>query len=391
MIFFFHYFFYHYILDSNSTRSRNKVERTDRGEYRAMSKKRRGALASALARHQSEEQRRKIKQQKLLNKEIHYPGNKKKTKTKIVADLKEDKGAIEPTVLDEKDVFVPFHKKDRILIIGDGDFSYTLSIVKKKLINPKNVITTSYDTLEELQSKYGDVVDEHLKELSALGVARVYHGIDGTRLAETLGVSIKKKRQGDGSGKSIEVLGGLCVNNIIFNFPHVGKHIKDVERNVLKNQELLAGFFKSCGELYTILRKQRELRTGAGYKAVDRDEAEDEEEDEEDDGKTPTRDSEVITVTLFTGEPYDSWKIKRVAREQIGYSVQRSGRLEWRFFDGYCHRRTAGLGDTNKRASTREARIYKFEKFDAARHGKSRKRKRGVYDDDDDSDSADNN
>ena len=372
-----------------------------------MARKGKGALATALARHQNEEQQRKAKQQKLNNKEIHYPGNKKKSKSKPVAadtGKKDDEGAIE-TPLDEKNVFVPFDKNDRILIIGDGDFSYTLSIVKKKLIKAKNVVATSFDTLEELHSKYPDTVDATLQELRELGVARVIHGIDGTRLAETLGVNIRSKRQGDGSGKSIDVLGGLTVNSIIFNFPHIGKHISDVERNILKNQELLSRFFGSCWEFFSILRKQRELRMRSGYKALEQDEDEDEDKDKEEaeengagyDGygayfselgkKKKARDFEVITVTLFNGEPYESWKIKKLARDSIGYRVQRSGRLEWRYFAGYSHRRTAGAGSTNKRASTREARIYKFEKWDAAAHGKGKKRRRG--DDSDDSDGAD--
>lgn len=361
-----------------------------------MAKKGKGALASALARHQSEQQQRKTKLQKLNNKEIHYPGNKKKPKSKTVpADAsKKDEEAASETPLDEKKVLVPFDKKDRILIVGDGDFSYTLSIVKKKLIKAKNVIATSFDTLDELHSKYPDTVDATLQELRELGVTKVYHGIDGTRLAETLGVNIRSKRQGDGSGKSIEVLGGLTVNSIIFNFPHIGKHISDVERNIIKNQELLSRFFGSCREFFSILRRQRELRTRSGYKALeqddqDKDKDSDEDEDEDGDGdahgayfsalgkKQQPRDSDVITVTVFSGEPYDSWKIKKLARDSIGYSVQRSGRLEWRYYDGYSHRRTAGAGSTNKRASTRDARIYKFEKWDAAAHARTKKRRRG--------------
>lgn len=361
-----------------------------------------GALANALARQQNEERQRKIKKQKLDNKEKHYPekgksGNKNKNKQKPIDnfDPMEDEKPI-----DEKNVFIPFNKKDRILIIGDGDFSYTISIVSKGLIKPKKVIATSFDTFEELIEKYGNnTIEENLEKLKKLGVEKIYHGIDGTKLCESFGISKnskKSKRSGDGSGKSIEVFGGLIINNILFNFPHIGKHISDVERNILKNQEMVNDFFKSCTELFAVLRRQRESRGGVlGYKEDDKDNSDDGDNEEEEideygyfsnlkKTEREIRDEDCITITLFSGEPYDSWKIKKLARDSIGYSVQRSGKLEWKFFDGYTHRRTAGVGETNKKFSLREARIYKFEKFkSSSKVGK--KRKRG---NDEDSDSG---
>lgn len=360
-----------------------------------------GNLASKLAQQQYQDQQKRLKKQKLNNKEIHYPAyGKGKSKAKDIVQDRKQEDKKEEAPLDESKVFVPFGKNDRILIIGDGDFSYTLSIIRKKLINPRKVITTTYDSLEDLKTKYGDdLIAKNINELKELGVSRIYHNIDGTRLPESLGVQMKNKRKGDGSGKSIEVLGGLTINNIVFNFPHIGKQIKDVNRNILKNQEMLTGFFKSSGELFGILRRQKQSCKGATEEKIPDDGEEwctTEDRDGEstmyfsDFGATDNRktNSENITITLFDGEPYESWKVKRLARDSINYCVERSGKFEWRYFEGYKHRRTAGLGETNKASTTRHARIYKFEKFsDSSRHlsrNKSKKRGRGADTESDD-------
>ena len=356
-------------------------------------KKSKGGLASSLAKHLQEQQRLQQKKRKLENKAIHYPSNGKKVKPNRP---EAPKAAIPDTTyadkeeepIDESKVFVPFSKHDRILIIGDGDFSYSLSIVQKKLIVAGNLIATSFDTLEELHQKYGaEAIDANLAKLRDLGVNKIYHGIDGTRLCDTLDIKMGSKRQGSGSGKSIEVLGGLHVNNIIFNFPHVGMQIKDIERNIAKNQSLIANFFKSCKEFYDTLAKQRQVYKGK-LPPVERDD--DDMFDEYGNMKPFTKqkavDRNVITITLFNGEPYDSWKVKKIAKDTIKYCVQRSGKLEWQFFEGYTHRRTAGLGDTNKTAATRAARVYKFEKFVYAEKGKDMKKRGRANDSDSDSD-----
>jgi 25S rRNA (uracil2634-N3)-methyltransferase len=351
-----------------------------------------GNLANSLAKQQNEQRQKQIKRIKLENKKIHYPTNGKKPK-KINEKKANEEDNDDKQPIDESKVFIPFDINDRILIVGDGDFSYSLSIINKKLIKPYKLIVTSYDTLDELYEKYGiEIINNNISKLKELGVSRIYHGIDCTKLCESLGIQIKNKRHGDGSGKSIEILGGLNVKNIIFNFPHIGKHIKDVNRNILKNQELIHGFFKSCLEFYNVLRKQREACKGDIEEKIEIEIEENLDNiidiDDLSNGyysfnnNKDKKDEDFITITLFNGEPYDSWKIKKIARDSIGYSVQRSGKLEWKFYEGYQHRRTAGLGETNKESRSREVRIYKFEKFVYI----NKKRKRGGDESDSDDD-----
>lgn len=370
--------------------------------------KKRSNLANSLMKHRMEEEERRMKKRKMINKEAYYPDfNKKKGSKKRIEEVNKNKnknkkgqdegkgegegeneGASEKVAevetVNEKTAFLPFSLKDRILIIGDGDFSYSLSLVMNKMILAKNLVCTSFDSREELNEKYGkEVIDKNILELNQLGVDKIYHKIDGTKIKESLGLNYSKnKRQGDGSGKSFKKLGGLRINNIIFNFPHVGLKIDNVDRNVLANQKLLTGFFKSCIEFYDMLDRQRELHRDLEEPKNDKgDKERDAEGDEDDDdfgvdsegnvvykyskfaNVTEESKERKISITLFEGEPYDSWKVKRMAKESISYCVERSGKFEWQLFKGYKHRRTAGLGDTNKAANTRMARTYKFCQF----------------------------
>lgn len=76
----------------------------------------------------------------------------------------------------------PYKQSHRMLIVGDGNFTFSLSLAK--LLGGSNLVATSYDTKEELFKKYAEA--EHVtQELLRLG-ARVLHGVDATNLEQTL-------------------------------------------------------------------------------------------------------------------------------------------------------------------------------------------------------------
>lgn len=289
---------------------------------------------------------------------------------------------------EEAGMFLPFGKEDKVMLIGEGDFSFSVSIIEAGYIKPENLIATSFDTLEQLKAKYPEVAEQNLQKLTDLGIERVIHGVDCTKLIKTLKLSENPKK----IGRNIHILNGLRVDLVMFNFPHVGKGITDRDRNIRANQELMSGFFKNCIALFELLASNRQQVIK---------EKEDKEKEEEalrgqnvqvkkkkknhNKGKKKSRVPPVrnpdsfpfgrIAVTMFNGEPYDRWHIKKLAKVTIGYQVCRSGKFDWNQFQGYHHRKTAGMNETTKVASTRRAKMYLFESRRIAQI-KNRKRKR---------------
>lgn len=343
-----------------------------------MAKGGKGRLASALAKHQLNEREKQIKKQKLSLQQINYPDKS------IKSNKSSKSNKLKYSNESNKKTFIPFETTDKILLIGEGDFSHSLSIVNQGLIKPENLIATSFDSEQVVIEKYTETCSKNLQKLRELEV-KILFEIDGTKLIKSLKLSENLNK----FHKNISILGGLTINNIIFNFPHIGKSIKDQDRNIALNQTMLVEFFKSCKDLFKLLKFQRFKLGNTNKNVLSATKEHDyylgslNKEKKQSNEQT----NDLITISIFCGEPYDSWQVKKLIRESIGYKVQRSGRFDWEFFKDYHHRRTGGMGKTNKEASEREARIYKFEKYFEPRNDKNdRKRKR---DNDSDSDSDD--
>ncbi|KAK7205535.1 hypothetical protein BZA70DRAFT_295313 [Myxozyma melibiosi] len=249
-------------------------------------------------------------------------------------------------------------KLDQVLLVGEGDLSFTKALLKPPFAHPSGRITaTVYDSKEDLLAKYPDTVEENIKFIEeSTGAeaesdaedkdsesddfsdfsdfendgeesqdksggfkdekepAKILYNVDATALSKT---KYLRKRKFD-----------CCV----FNFPHTGSGITDQDRNIRQNQELLVGFFKSVTPLLT-----------------------------------PTG---VVVVTLFEGLPYSLWNLKDIAKA-LDFELVRSGRFVWEAYEGYTHRRTSGMGDTTKKFDQREARMYIFKIRD--KNGPSKK------------------
>lgn len=280
-------------------------------------------LKGALARHVVMEDVKK-KNQKSLEATIEN----KKLKDKSIKG-KHNKQKVQSS----QKSLIPFLFDDKVLLVGEGDFSYAVSIVKQNYINPSNLIATSFDSYEELIEKYKGV-EEKLEFLKAEGV-KVLHEVDATKLVPSFKLDTKK-------GKANSMFKHSNLNYIMFNFPHTGRGMKDMERNIKDHQKLVLGYFESCKELLNIVNDESNSDfSGYGVNNVN--------------GK--------IVLSLFEGEPYNSWSVKILARS-INYKVERSGKFDWTAFPEYHHKRTtSGVRDTTKPAAERDARIYIFEEF----------------------------
>ncbi|KAJ9643097.1 hypothetical protein H2199_004620 [Coniosporium tulheliwenetii] len=224
---------------------------------------------------------------------------------------------------------IPFEPHDRILLIGEGDFSFATSLLTHH--GCADLTATCFDSAEELGRKYPQAAG-HIAALEAAGMSMLY-GVDATKLDKRK--EIKRERW----------------DRVVFNFPHVGGKTRDVNRQVRYNQELLVAFFRAALPLLVP------------------------------DG--------TIIVTLFEGEPYTLWNIRDLARH-VGLRVGRSFRFSADAYPGYKHARTLGNieGDGGWKGEERPARTYVFEK--AEEGGQTRepdgKKRRRDEDSDEDSD-----
>ena len=100
-----------------------------------------------------------------------------------------------------------YNKLDRVLLIGEGNFSFARSLAENYMQeNTGQIIATCYDSEQILIEKYGDEAKCNLAKLKELGVT-VLFDIDGTKLHKYK--DLRKNRY----------------TRIIFNFPHAGKII----------------------------------------------------------------------------------------------------------------------------------------------------------------------
>ncbi|GAA5824396.1 hypothetical protein JCM11251_000405 [Rhodosporidiobolus azoricus] len=163
----------------------------------------------------------------------------------------------------------PFNKGERVLLIGEGNFSFSHSLLlplsassaastssapPAQLVTPSLLLCTAFDTRAIASQKYPDL-DTHVSALQAAG-ATVLFGVDATKLEENkevrefagLGkVRARKGRKGREMPGAEEGAGGY--DKIVFNFPHVGQGITDQSRNIRTNQTLLLDFYRSASLL----------------------------------------------------------------------------------------------------------------------------------------------
>ncbi|KAK6465713.1 hypothetical protein DFJ63DRAFT_28469 [Scheffersomyces coipomensis] len=300
-------------------------------------------LKGALARHSSYEAKKKqlaksleIQNDQKLQKEkqIKRGGNNNKQKQQQQQQQQQanQKGLI------------PFTKDNKVLLVGEGDFSFAVSIIEENLILPQNLLATSFDSLEELNQKYPNI-EENLAVLKENGV-KVLHSIDATDLVGSLKLIPNSKQKKSGTNHHNQLFterGNL--NYIMFNFPHTGRGMKDMDRNIRDHQKLVLEYIKSSIEVFKLVNSGITNDFGGYGESSDSNNQE---------GK--------IVLSLFEGEPYNSWNIKILARSH-DYKVERSGKFDWTMFPQYHHRRTNSTRDTTKPAPERDARIYVFEKF----------------------------
>lgn len=291
--------------------------------------------------------------------------------------------------------FVPFSPKDKILLVGEGDFSFSRSILESGLartIKPSNL-----DTKELLMSKYPDTIEENIKFLETFVAPKLpvdqeesfeyedeeeeeeqddskydfrNYVVSSTEKYKPTPQQLQSDSDPNVSAwscaplykidatqlhKSRQVKHDGPFDVIIFNFPHTGAGIKDQDRNVVQHQKLMLSFFQSClGGVAPQAHQGLSEKIQNSNRVAVRPRP----------STAVLSENGTVVVSLFEGAPYSFWDIRRLARE-AGFSSRRTATFDWTLFPNYYHRLTGGRGDTTKQAGSRAAKFYVFERFDA--------------------------
>jgi 25S rRNA (uracil2634-N3)-methyltransferase len=152
---------------------------------------------------------------------------------------------------------VPFGKEDKVLLVGEGDFSFAASLIKHHGV--RHLTATSYDGEKELLEKYPQAGENVEAVRSTSGT--VMHGIDATKMHKVKAIKkrkgekkvVQEEKDEDGDegeeweeeweeekneerGKTTNQDGTAGFDVIGFMFPHVGGLSTDMDRQIRANQ-----------------------------------------------------------------------------------------------------------------------------------------------------------
>ncbi|XXG55267.1 hypothetical protein AAC387_Pa03g2970 [Persea americana] len=188
----------------------------------------------------------------------------------------------------------------QILLVGEGDFSFSLCLAKA-FGSASNLVTTSLDNYDVVTKKYIQA-ESNIQNLVKLG-ATVLHGVDATKMKLHTDLSMRK------------------FDRIIFNFPHAGFYGKEDEIRLIElHRNLVQGFFRNASRM---LRPNGEVH-----------------------------------VSHKTSAPYDRWNLEELA-SKCSLSLTECVNFEKADYPGYHNKRGDGAG-CDKPFRLGECSTFKF-------------------------------
>ncbi|XP_031479399.1 uncharacterized protein At4g26485-like [Nymphaea colorata] len=177
-----------------------------------------------------------------------------------------------------------YTSKQRILLVGEGDFSFSLSLATAFGF-ATGMVATSLDSKDRLAYKYCSATS-NVERLRQLG-CRVLHGIDATTMSKNLSLRTNK------------------FDRIVYNFPHAGFICSETSAFQIElHKHLLMGFFENARELLSHSHGE-------------------------------------VHVTHKQGHPYSKWELEKIA-EKNGFVLIEASRFRLSDYPGYLNKRGAG-------------------------------------------------
>ncbi|XP_045791178.1 uncharacterized protein At4g26485-like [Trifolium pratense] len=179
-----------------------------------------------------------------------------------------------------------YRSSQKILLVGEGDFSFSLCLARA-FGSAVNIVATSLDSREYLVRKYR-FASINLTELKDLGCT-ILHKVDVGNMV--LHEHLKDKK----------------LDRIIFNFPHAGFYYHEFhKRQIRLHRRLVRGFLQNGKEMLTC--------------------------------------REQIHITHKTTYPYSEWHIEDLA-ENVGLFFNEGVEFQQSFYPGYYYNKR---GDGSK-------------------------------------------
>ncbi|KAF4376990.1 hypothetical protein F8388_022706 [Cannabis sativa] len=131
-------------------------------------------------------------------------------------------------MVSEDEKWVQFYSSNhQILLVGDGDFSFSSSLARS-FGSASNIVATSLDTYVDVVVKKYKEAKSNLETLINLGASPI-HGVNATML------------------KTYRKLRNRKFDRIVFNFPHAGFGAREDDSSAIhKHRRLVHGFFWSA-------------------------------------------------------------------------------------------------------------------------------------------------
>lgn len=256
-------------------------------------------------------------------------------KSKIKKRKRQQEQSLEST---SNDTLVGYEKGMNILTVGDGDFSFSLSLARKLLSSNENektisattrIVATSYESKATLLSTYPNIQDT-ISELEDLGV-HLFYQIDATKLNsyrhlffdngdESIGNCPHQPRSNDSS----------CFQRIVWNFPCSAEpNGQDGQNSEMElNKKMVRTFIKEVSSFHPKTevtkgkQKERSSLVSQSQSLLDSNCGE-------------------IHMTHKTKPPYNQWKMEDIANffdsenfSSEGVRVEYLGRI---VFDRCCY------------------------------------------------------